>query len=164
MGTARVRGRWANWSAATSPNSVSVLASNDVALRTAEGNVVHRTRVAARRLRSTLRVFGDVFDESAAGELNKELVWYADLLGQVRDREVLSSRLADLVAALPSELVHGQVENEIRTTLAQQRESAFQRLRDGMDTERYQRLIRLLRSWRTAPRSPTRQAASGPRC
>ena len=138
-----------------------VLASNDVALLSAEVNVVHRTRVAARRLRSTLRVFGDVFDEAAAGELNEELLWYADLLGQVRDRDVLSSRLADLVAALPSEQVHGQIENEIRSTLAHERESAYQRLRDGMHTERYQRLIRLLRSWRTAP--PFTDAANSDR-
>ena len=137
-----------------------VLASNDVALRTGV-NVVHRTRVAARRLRSTLRVFRDVFDESAAGELNEELVWYADLLGQVRDRDVLGSRLAGLVAALPSEQMQGQIRSEIRTTLHHQRDGAYMRLRDGMDTERYQRLIRLLRAWRTEP--PFTDAASSDR-
>ena len=137
-----------------------VLASNDVALRT-EVNVVHRTRVAARRLRSTLRVFDDVFDASAAGELDEELVWYADLLGQVRDRDVLGSRLADLFAALPSEQVHDQIEDEIRATLHHERDSAYQRLRVGMDAERYQRLVRLLRGWRTAP--PFTDAASSDR-
>ena len=65
-----------------------VLASNDIGLRTG-ARVVHQTRVAARRLRSTLRVFGDVIDAAAADELNNELAWYAELLGQVRDREVL---------------------------------------------------------------------------
>ncbi len=38
-----------------------VLASNDVGLRTGV-NVVHKTRVAARRLRSTMRVFDDLFE------------------------------------------------------------------------------------------------------
>ena len=56
------------------------------------------TRVAARRLRSTLRVFGDVVDAAPAEELNNELAWYADLLGQVRDREVLNARLTELIA------------------------------------------------------------------
>ena len=70
----------------------NVLASNDVGLRTA-APVVHETRVAARRLRSTLRVFGDVVDAASAEDLNSELAWYADLLGEVRDREVLSARL-----------------------------------------------------------------------
>ena len=36
-----------------------VLASNDVGLRTGAPEV-HKTRVAARRLRSTLRIFGDI--------------------------------------------------------------------------------------------------------
>src|SRR4029450_10496583 len=73
-----------------------VLASNDVGLRTG-APVVHQTRVAARRLRSTLRTFGDVVVPARAAELNNELVWYADLLGQVRDREVMSARLTTLI-------------------------------------------------------------------
>ena len=77
-----------------------VLASNDVRLRTG-APVVHETRVAVRRLRSTLRVFGDVVDAGSAEELDGELVWYADLLGQVRDREVLSARMIKLIADLP---------------------------------------------------------------
>jgi inorganic triphosphatase YgiF len=67
-----------------------VLASNDVGMRTGQ-LAVHKTRVAARRLRSTLRVFGDVFAAAPAEELNNELSWYADLLGEVRDRDILSS-------------------------------------------------------------------------
>ena len=63
-----------------------VLASNDIGLRTG-APVVHQTRVAARRLRSTLRVFGDVVDAAAADELNNEVAWYAELLGRERDRD-----------------------------------------------------------------------------
>ena len=69
-----------------------VLASNDVGMRTGTPEV-HQTRVAARRLRSTLQVFGDVVEAAPAEELNNELAWYADLLGEVRDREVLNSSL-----------------------------------------------------------------------
>jgi CHAD domain-containing protein len=62
---------------------------------------VHQTRLAARRLRSTLRVFGDVVDADPAEELNNELAWYAELLGQVRDREVLGSELINRIFDLP---------------------------------------------------------------
>ena len=55
-----------------------MLASNDVGLRTGEPEV-HQARVAARRLRSTLRIFGDVVDAAPGEELNIELAWYADL-------------------------------------------------------------------------------------
>jgi CHAD domain-containing protein len=127
-----------------------VLASNDVALRMG-APVVHKTRVAARRLRSTLRVFGDVFGEEPAQELTDELVWYADLLGQVRDREVLSARLARQVAELPPEQLRGPVEAEITKALATERDRAAQDLSRGMATERYQHLLKLLRNWKSAP-------------
>ena len=127
-----------------------VLASNDIGLRIG-APVVHPTRVAARRLRSTLRLFGDVADAAAGEELNNELAWYADVLGQVRDREVLNARLTKLIAALPPEHVRGPVEAEITKTLAKERDDAIQRLGAAMRTRRYQHLIQLLRGWKTAP-------------
>ena len=69
-----------------------VLASNDVGMRTGTP-AVHKTRVAGRRLRSTLRIFGEVFDTAPAEELDNELKWYADVLGKVRDCDILSSRM-----------------------------------------------------------------------
>jgi inorganic triphosphatase YgiF len=127
-----------------------VLASNDVGLRTGAPDV-HRTRVAARRLRSTLRVFDDVVDAAAAEELNNELSWYADLLGEVRDREVLNGRLTTLIADLPPEQVRGPVEAEITKTLATERDDATQRLNRQMRSSRYQHLIKLLRGWKATP-------------
>jgi CHAD domain-containing protein len=127
-----------------------VLANNDVGLRIGAPEV-HQTRVAARRLRSTLRTFGDVIDAAAAEDLNNELAWYANLLGQVRDREVLSSRLSELIADLPVDHVRGPVEAEITKTLATERDDATQRLNRAMRTRRYQHLMQMLRSWKTAP-------------
>jgi CHAD domain-containing protein len=127
-----------------------VLASNDVGLRTG-APVVHKTRVAARRLRSTLRVFGDVVDSRPAQQLNDELAWYAELLGEVRDREVLHDRLDTLIAELPTEQIRGPVEAEITKTLATEQDNATQRLNDAMRTTRYQQLIELLRGWKGAP-------------
>jgi CHAD domain-containing protein len=135
-----------------------VLASNDVGLRTG-APLVHTTRVAARRLRSTLRVFGDVVDTAPAEELNNELAWYADLLGQMRDREVLNARLIKRIADLPSELVRGRVEAEITKTLATEQDNALRRLNEMMRTPRYQHLVRLLRGWKIAP--PLSDPANG---
>ena len=127
-----------------------VLASNDVGLRTGAPEV-HQTRVAARRLRSTLRIFGDVVGAAPGEELNYELAWYADLLGQVRDREVLGSRLTQRIAELPPEYVRGPVEAEIAKTLSTERDEATQRLNEAMRTRRYKHLMQLLRGWKTAP-------------
>ena len=127
-----------------------VLASNDVGMRTGRP-AVHKTRVAARRLRSTLRIFGDVFDAPPAEELDSELKWYADVLGQVRDRDILSRRLDKQIADLPPEQVRGPVEAEVAKTLDAEREGALLRLNEAMRTPRYQHLVQLLRGWRAAP-------------
>lgn len=133
-----------------------VLASNDVGMRTGTP-AVHKTRVAARRLRSTLRMFDDVFDAAPAEELNNELSWYADVLGQVRDRDILSGRLTKQIAELPPEQVRGPVEAEIAKTLAAERQEAVGELSKAMSTKRYKHLMQLLRGWRAAP--PLTEAA-----
>jgi CHAD domain-containing protein len=134
-----------------------VLASNDVGMRTGKP-AVHKTRVAARRLRSTLRMFDDVFVAAPAEELNNELSWYADVLGEVRDRDILSNQLTKRIAELPPEQVRGPVESQITKTLAAERQQAVDRLEEAMRTPRYQHLMQLLRTWKTAP--PITDAAS----
>ncbi|HET6758876.1 MAG TPA: CYTH and CHAD domain-containing protein [Propionibacteriaceae bacterium] len=133
-----------------------VLASNDVGMRTGTPDV-HKTRVAARRLRSTLRIFDDVVDAAPAEELGNELAWYAEMLGQVRDRDILSSRLTKKIDELPPEQVRGPVEAEIKKTLAAEREEAVGGLSKAMRTSRYAHLVQLLRGWRAAP--PLTEAA-----
>jgi len=127
-----------------------VLASNDIGLRVGD-NLIHKTRVAARRLRSTLRVFAPLFAEAAAQQLNLELSWYADLLGEVRDRDVRARRFVDRVAALPTDQHRGSASEQITRTLREQRRVANQQLLNALHGDRYPHLVKLLRSWRTAP-------------
>jgi CHAD domain-containing protein len=86
-----------------------------------------------------------VVDAASAEDLNGELAWYADLLGEVRDREVLSARLTSLIDELPPEQVRGPVEAAITKTLATEHDDATQRLNEEMSSSRYQDLITLLR-------------------
>jgi len=89
------------------------ITAGDVALRHGE-DPIHDTRVAIRRLRSTLRVFGKLFDESASGDLDNELTWYAALLGDVRDCQVQLRRFSDALDAMPDQLILGPVRARIR--------------------------------------------------
>jgi CHAD domain-containing protein len=139
-----------------------VLASNDVGMRTGTP-AVHKTRVAARRLRSTLRIFSDVFEPGPAEELDNELKWYADVLGRVRDRDILSSRLTKQIADLPPEQVRGPVEAEVTKTLDAERETAVRSLDRAMRTRRYKHLMQLLRAWRAAPPLSDAAAENGAR-
>lgn len=122
----------------------------DLAVRLGEPEV-HKFRVALRRLRSTLRVFGPVFDGERVAELEPDLVWLAGLLGEVRDRDVLRARLAAQVAELPKEMVLGPVAAHIETTLLLERAEHLARVTEAMNGERYAALVRQVMAWHSAP-------------
>ena len=74
------------------------------------------TRVAIRRLRSTLRVFDGSVDAAALGATAQDLKWFAGLLGDVRDCQVQARRFNTAVDALPDELVMGACGPAFTTT------------------------------------------------
>jgi inorganic triphosphatase YgiF len=82
-------------------NATAFLAQ-DLRVRRGLPDSVHQMRVAARRLRSGLKVFAPLVDPAWAGRLRDELKWFASELGQVRDLEVLEDRMLRDLAALPS--------------------------------------------------------------
>jgi CHAD domain-containing protein len=133
-----------------------VIACNDVALRTGE-QVVHKTRVAVRRLRSTLRIFGDVLKPEQSSALDAELRWYAYLLGAVRDCDILAARLKEQIAQLPAQYTLGPVSAHVEETLTLDRRTAAAALSEGMASNRYLQLLGTLRIWRTTP--PLTEAA-----
>ncbi len=137
----------------------TVIGDAEAALRGGE-NVVHVTRVAVRRLRSTLRVFGELFDVAQAGHLEDELVWWAGLLGAVRDLDILAEGLTSQIAALPPELVLGPVQSTISTEIATSRKAGMDVVLAAMDSERYRTLVALVQTWRSDP--PFTPAADAP--
>lgn len=121
---------------------------------------VHRTRVACRRMRSTLRSFEYCFDAEQAAAFEDELKWYASVLGGVRDLEVLRAHLATAIAELPPELVLGPVAETIDKHLGSQYAERQVELFDVMDGERYARLLAEAMRWRDDP--PFTAAAGRP--
>ena len=122
----------------------------DLALRLGEPRV-HKTRVALRRLRSTLRVYGALFDAEPAQRLESELRWLATLLGEVRDREVLQTRFEAQLAELPAELVLGPVAADLDTVLSGERRQHLQQLLGELGSPRQLELLEALGRWRTEP-------------
>ncbi|MDV6260077.1 CHAD domain-containing protein [Rhodococcoides yunnanense] len=121
----------------------SAIREGDAALRRGE-DPIHATRVAIRRLRSTLRVFTDAFDPSVATHLDQELSWYASILGHVRDHEVQRDRFAHAVADLPDEWVLGPVAADIETTLAAEQRTYRADVDTVLTGDRYAALISAL--------------------
>ena len=87
-------------------DQVDAILDGDAGLRRGE-DPIHDTRVAIRRTRSTLRVFGGLFEPASADPMESDLKWFAALLGEVRDCQVQALRFYAAVSALPDTLVMG---------------------------------------------------------
>lgn len=73
----------------------AALLAADAGLADHVDDSVHAARVAARRLRSGLRVYGDLLRDDVSAALRPELAWYAGNLSPARDLEVFAERLRD---------------------------------------------------------------------
>jgi CHAD domain-containing protein len=109
--------------------------------RRADPDAIHDTRVAVRRLRSTLRTFRPLLDRDRSEPLRADLKWLGDLLGGVRDGQVMAKRLQSAIANEPAEVVLGPVSARVRSHLAAETTQAHERLTAGLDSPRYAALI-----------------------
>jgi len=118
-----------------------VLVDYDPRVRRDEPDSVHKMRVATRRLRSTLKTFHPLYDRATTDRLRAELRWLAEVLGAVRDAEVMAARLEKALAAEPAELVLGPVGarlgDGLRARSAKQRRSLIA----ALDGRRYAALL-----------------------
>jgi len=130
-------------------NQIDNIFDGDLALRRGS-DPIHDTRVAIRRLRSTLRVFGKLLERSVGG-VDDELKWFAGLLGDVRDCQVQRRRFQEALAQLPAELVLGPVANRINTDLQSEQLQARSVVSEAMNSQRYLDLLVTLQRWRTVP-------------
>lgn len=129
---------------------IDQIVAGDIGLRRGR-DPIHDTRVAIRRLRSTLRVFAPVLDESAIAGMDDELKWFAGLLGDVRDCRVQQRRFGDALDDIPDELVLGPVKARIGNDLQAVELPARARVREAMDSPRYLAIMAVLRGWRARP-------------
>ena len=118
-----------------------------------DSEAVHQARVATRRLRSDLRTFRTLFSEEWAERLRAELSWLAELLGQVRDADVLFDRMIASLAEIEGSPTGRRV---VLQQLTARRERARAQMLKGLVTARYAALLRALVD---AARSPV---LSGP--
>jgi CHAD domain-containing protein len=121
-------------------NALARIVAHDPGVRLGDDpEDVHQARVGTRRLRSDLRTFRPLLDADWVAGLREEAGWYAALLGDVRDAEVLMERLEHQGATLPKE--DAAAVKTIVRRLARDREAARVRLLEGMDSPRYVALL-----------------------
>lgn len=124
-----------------------VIVLGDVELRRGR-EVFHPVRVATRRFRSALRVYEDALNSERASALERELRWYAGLLGEARDLQVLRGNLADLERKVPDNERASSVLTDALDAADERARAALMRALSG---RRYLAMIRELRAWAEAP-------------
>jgi CHAD domain-containing protein len=130
--------------------ALSSLESYDLALRVGDDpEVVHRARVATRRARAELGALRSLLDPSWLEQARVELRWFGALLGDVRDVDVLASRLArrsEGLAASDSDGVGG-----LNRRLGVHRQLAAAALRAALEDGRYLELLARLEAAALSP-------------
>jgi len=103
---------------------------------------VHQARVAARRMRSDLKTFEPLLDQAWAVGLGTELKSLIDVLGAVRDADVLGVALRDVIDRHPS--IDRDAAGRVLDELQLQRRRARRRLLRHLNDERTVRLLERL--------------------
>ena len=106
-----------------------------------EYDSVHQMRVATRRLRATLRSFGQVIPRSRTEKVAADLKWLGGLLGAARDGEVVPAHLAASLKPVPVELVIGPVQARIQGHFSPRRAAAREEAIKAFTTVRYAKLL-----------------------
>ncbi|WP_298888447.1 CYTH and CHAD domain-containing protein [uncultured Serinicoccus sp.] len=138
---------------------VAVIVAREGDVRADVPDAVHRTRVATRRLRSSLRTFRRLLDREVTDPLREEIRWFATALGEPRDAEVVRDHLLAAVQDLAEHEVVGPVRERVRSELDQLHAAAHHALVQVLDSERYLELVDRLLELLAAP--PWRGRASG---
>lgn len=123
-----------------------VLLNSRAAIAARDESVVHPARVAIRRLRATLRTFGAVYESGSRTRFADELRWAGELLGGVRDLQVLAERFgADdgAVIAGAREVIADQIEHD--------RTEAWDDVVDAFSGARGAALFATIAHWRDEP-------------
>jgi CHAD domain-containing protein len=120
-------------------------------------------RVAARRLRSGLRVFSPLVDPDWSRHLRDELGWAASELGLSRDSEVLLARLdahADELGEADATLIHEHVDPLMQAKVEAGRAEALEAMRSERHVALLDALVDAANDPQLAPTatSPSREA------
>jgi CHAD domain-containing protein len=100
---------------------------------------VHQMRIALRRMRAAISVFGDLVDGRDTQRLKRELKWLAGRLAPARDLHLLEVKIkgAKLRAASPAFLK--RLDND--------RGTAFDNARTTVELQRFRKLLTDLQHW-----------------
>jgi CHAD domain-containing protein len=125
------------------------LVANDPAARIgSDPEAIHQARVATRRLRSDLETLEPRLDRTWVSRIRDELHWAGELLGSVRDADVLIDRVEEVGRTLH---LAGDATSAIVTELEQDRRRSHGEMVDALSSARYIDLVQSLIDATEAP-------------
>jgi len=118
--------------------------NQDMVLYGTDVEGVHQMRIALRRLRSALKVFGGITRKQSCETIMQELVWMTNVLGDARDLDVFVTQ------TLPP--MRQQMQNQaslvsLAKKAEQDRKQAYTTVREAIASQRYQHLLLTLGDW-----------------
>jgi len=116
---------------------VEELVGWDAAVRRDVPDSVHKARVTIRRLRSVLAAHRRLLDRAGTDPVRTELKWFAEVLGAVRDDEVMRDDLTDLVDTQPHDTVRAHTRRRMGRLLSDRERQHDKALRAAMDSRRH---------------------------
>jgi len=124
------------------------LVENVPVLRQGDPEGLHQARVALRRLRAAVSLFGDVLGDPQTGTIKRELKWITNELAPARDMDVLTARAERTGEQAP---LSGTDESigvpALSKQLEQKRRRAFRRARAALASTRFRVLLIDLAGW-----------------
>ncbi|MBW3085148.1 hypothetical protein KEM60_01345 [Austwickia sp. TVS 96-490-7B] len=114
----------------------------EAGVRAGEEDAIHRMRVALRRTRAVLRIFGDWYDTAEVSAVAADVAWLADRVAPVRDADVTQSRVEQALAELPAAWRVGPVGRRVRQMSRAEHEAGRCAVVRALDGARCDRLLR----------------------
>jgi CHAD domain-containing protein len=142
---------------------VTELRASDADLRLGRPDAVHRFRVAARRLRSSLAGFEPLIDATATRRIKEDLREAAAAVSGARDADVMRRRVDSLLADEPDTADLARTRDRLRGLLDATYQESWQLSGDYLDSPAYDDLTRALDrfsdipSWSSSAHGPAEE-------
>jgi CHAD domain-containing protein len=114
------------------------LTLNEPALAEGASEGVHQMRVATRRLRAAISLFGVLFDDRESALVKTRLRWLTEQLGPLRDYDVL---IKQATRRANDSGLHEAAFEKLATSLRQRRSQKLAQAQSAVASERYRELV-----------------------
>src|SRR5205085_1041206 len=101
-------------------------------------------RVATRRFRAALSLFGDIVQDGEVEVIARELRWIAEVLADARSTDVF---IVDVLEPLRRRHPHEQGMFELSHYFADRRRDAYGRAREALRSQRYNGALMTIAAW-----------------